>query len=621
MCKEVPTFIDDNRLDPESESYIVPAPLNLEFDYSFTSSKEIEYTISWANPSRIYTGSIIERFNPVTNQYSFLESPSKDVNTITYQVDTLFIEEQIRFLNFYINSKQESIYSFPSEKTAIQQITDFTVHVDNDNLAILNWNHSLINSSAEIIITKQIDDSDNIILAQLSISEVTFKDTETLDPTVFTTYSIYAVDQYFKTPSKSVRIGQDGVDPPNDLILEQINSTSLLFTITVNPAIEAIDFTIKSLVSDFEFTRSIDLEAETSLEILVNQIPRDEGPYLVEARSIQFGIASNPLVKTLQPTPRFGIPQRLFYNHVQPLTNDRFFVNNGDALAFLKIPENSENLVSPTVVDLNSRTISHSFKPDVELSNLAYSQSTGFLYANMLDGFWELDPVSGSEKMIDRPDDLTFDWPLEVNGKNGIAYLYNTSANIVLFDINSGSQISNLPTSNPMLVLSENEEYLFAYSYEEEYYDVYRTSDHSIIYSSTDKVDSLQIIPEIFFGEDEMLIWSKYYGLFRLDLTTLNYSYITHNPVYGGNNVSGFYNTEQRHFYIIAKLSNNEKELSVIDVETGSYLQKLDISNSFTNIQFSNSTIEYNYSKNVLMAISSLGYIFEFSNSIIWDLE
>lgn len=615
-CKQTPTFSADNPNDPESLEYVVPAPNfpTLEFN-----PDNLSYKLIWELPTTIYSRTRIERFDPTLESYYLLSDLPKGQDSLIYIPDPYFLNERLRIYNYYVNTEGDSLNSTKLEIYHHQNIIEFNASVDADNKVTLYWHHQLAADDAEIVIIRRSDGSEEEI-ARLSLADSTYTDPTPADLLAITEYKIFATDNFTQSPASILSIGQNGVRPVErvDLINDDTNRLMVEIETDIESKSDSILIVLESLITGETFVKRQKTHHAGITIVQLNEIEGSLAPYNLNVHNRLYGVSSASYSTILRSEVIFEEPVRT--NLSTEINNDMLFiVNNGKSLAYLNISPEEPNIATPSLLSLETGTVTHTFTGDTASFTLEYLESTNTLYANQPEGLLVIDLNTNTERIIERPDALLNNYMLHVDN-NSTAYMYNTRHYVSLFDLKSETQIGILETPEPRIFFSPDKEHLFAYTYAHEYYDIYRTSDHSIIYSSSDKIDSLQILPDVFFGNNEMLLRSKYFGLYHLNLTSLEYQYISDNPAYGHNNFHGFYNAQNRNFYSLSRQHNYNTMLSVWDIESKKIIQNLDITSQITRNMASQARLIYSYPTNTLYAFT-VSSMFEFPTSFSWSID
>lgn len=611
-CKKVPTFPVENPYDPNAVNYIVPKPEDLSFTYEFSDKNNFNYQLAWENPKEIYTGVIIERYSPEMEEFILLDSLNNKENSYIYTPDSTFIEEKIRVINYHIIEDNDTLYSAGVEKIATQNVYHLEATL-NDKEVSLSWNHEFTNENIEGIIEKQVVGETEILYYNFNIADSSFTDPNPVDPLVITQYSVYATDEYYNSLAEHVFVGQNGVDRPTEILLQQNNPNYVLLQVKVDGASDQVQTTLRSKTTDYELTLTKNTTENGNAYFRFYDLDGQLAPFEIETKNILYETSSEALFSELHSN-QILVKSDQRYLFLDLASNHHFLVNNGTSIAYLKAPENSGDDIIPTVVNITSGNTIYSFESDKNTSSLSYSKTANKLYSNQSEGLWEFNLVNGSERLIKLPDAVVVSSELVVNGINNIAYMQSTSNNVILFDLISEEQIGTLEIKASTFKLSPDQKYLYAYSHSEEYYEIYDTNNHQLIYSSKSRIPSVEFIPEFFFGVNEAIIWSKEQGVFYLDFINGGYEHLGDNFISGDNNTSAFYNYIKKEFYVTFYSREADKgQLSVFDIETKSLIQIYDFTYDDYFTELISSELVFNYNTNQLFNFSdNVLYVFDF---------
>jgi archaellum component FlaF (FlaF/FlaG flagellin family) len=615
-CKQTPTFVDDNPVDSDSPFYSVPAPHSPSLRFDVADST---YFLNWGLPTTKYSKTRVDRYDPKTDSFSPHFYVNNTVDSLAYQPDHQYITELVKIFNVFETANGDTLISPIQELTHRQSSIEFSALLNANRQVTLTWNHEILAENAKVVIVRRQDRTDQEI-ARLPVEDSTFTDPNPVDILTITEYKLYAVDDFYQTPTELITIGQDGVKPVDrvDLVNDDTNRLLLEIETDIESKSDSILVVLESTITGETFIKRQETHYTGINVVQFNEIEGELAPYNLNVYNRLYRVSSAPYSTILNSEVIFEKPIKT--NLSTTINKDfLFIVNNGESLAYLNVSPEEPRVATPTLLSLETGTITHIFSGDTASSTLEYVESTNTLYANQPEGLLVMDLNTNDERIIERPSALLNSYLLHVDN-NSIAYMYNTRYYVALFDLKSETQIGILETPEPRILLAADKQHLFAYTYGEEYYDVYRTSDHAILYSSSDKIDSLQILPDVFFGDDEMLLWSKYFGLYHLDLNNLEYQYISDNPAYGHNNFHGFYNAQNRKFYSISRQHNYNTMLSVWDVESKKIIQNLDITSHIPRGIANQTRLIYSYPTNTLYAFTNSA-MFEFPITYEWSLD
>lgn len=613
-CKDTPTFPAENPNDPESGEYDVPSPLNP----TLTFDPEVQrYQVSWGLPDDTFTGTIIERLNSPSNSFVKVETAPKTVTAIAYTPASFYLNEQILIKNYHINSSGDTLFSVDKKLTYQQSITGLSAYMSENNEVTLSWQHSLVADEAELIIMR----SENMVseqIARLPISDSTFTDPTPIDVLTVTTYTLFAADTLFESHRQTATLGQDGVSPVSSVDLIDETSSRITFEIGTDSNSDSLLIELESVNSDQKYTKLVKTHQSGITMVGLDNVNAELAPYTFSVFNRKFGVSSAPYNTVLKSTLVIEPPLKTALpTEISPYR--LHFVNNGEHLAYIKQIGINNSVGTPSLLDLNTIKVTHTFSGDTSSYSLDYNSESNRLYANQPKGLLEIDLNSNSERYLNRPDALINSDLLHLNKHSDVAYLLNTRYNIAMLDLETLNQVGILDSNLPRTTMSFDDNYLFAYSDRDQKYDVYRTIDHSIVYSSTDKIDSLHILPDVFFGGNEMLLWSKYFGLYHLNLESLEYSFISDNPTYGKNNFSGYFNNKNRNFYSLYR-GERSTYLAIWDIQSKKIIQQLNLSSKMNTIEAEQAELIFNYDKNKLYAFSNF-YMFEFPTAFSWSID
>ncbi len=612
-CKQTPTFVDDNPVDSNSPFYSVPAPHSPSLRFEVADST---YILNWGLPTTKYSKTRVDRYDPKTDSFSPHFYVNNTVDSLAYQPEHQYIKEQVKIFNVFETATGDTLVSPIQELTHRQSNIEFSALLNANSQVTLTWNHEIIAKNAKVVIVRRQDRTDQEI-ARLPVQDSTYTDPNPVDILTITEYKLYAVDDFYQTPTELITIGQDGVKPVDRVVLLSNERLVLEVEVDMNSRSDSIRIRLESISSGDVLTYSKKTNSSGINVFDLDSVKGSLGPYNIQVFNIVQGVPSVSYSSTLNSKEIFGEPSRTNLN-TNIYTDKLFIVNNGESLAFHSSTGIEPEIIAPTLLDLNSGNVTHVFSGDTASFSLGYARSTNKLYMNQTEGLLEMDLNTNTERLIHRPDALLNTYILHVNGNQNIAYMLNSRYYLALLDLSTEKQVGILETPSPHIYFAQNEKYLFAYSYDEGNYDVYRTSDHTIIHSNSDNIDS-QIVPDAFFGENEMLLWSKHEGLIHLDLNSFNYTFIAENPTSGSNNFDGFYNMQKRNFYTLNR-QNNNSILSVWDLDTKEIIQNLNITQHIPITIIAGTKLLYNYPKEKLYAFT-YSAMFEFPITYEWSLD
>tara|TARA_R110000868_G_scaffold378658_7_gene644217 strand:+ start:12006 stop:14003 length:1998 start_codon:yes stop_codon:yes gene_type:complete len=114
-CKEAPTFITENELDPESENFIVPKPT--EFNVHTSQGKNrLEWMLP-RNQSNYIVGFLLYRSYSDSDSYQRIRTLEANARGDRYSAQDPFIPETFNTLykiqSFYIKQSSDTVYSEP----------------------------------------------------------------------------------------------------------------------------------------------------------------------------------------------------------------------------------------------------------------------------------------------------------------------------------------------------------------------------------------------------------------------------------------------------------------------------------------------------------------------------
>lgn len=525
-CQKTPTFPADNINDSKSPIYEVPVPANFRA-FLLNSTDTDSVLLTWDAPEKEYTGTIIERFLPCSDEFVEVDKVLSNETEYEFLADSLFIENEFRLRNYYINTRGDSLVSGNVNYTTRQAIIDINAELTEDGFVRLKWNHNITESNTTLKLFRSNSTDGEQEIGEFELSDSTFIDEIEFNPFIKTTYTITAESPCLTSNITRAEIGRNGVPTPTNFRFIRSVNPILRFYVNHHPEIDSIKVEAKSQVSNASYSFHVEANDDGRTTIFMEELDESAAPYQLSIYGSYKGIKSDTLNRFLERSTDYTLTSSS-YVQFYPANDDIFILNDGNRIAYVKKPLNEANIYSLVVININTGETEATHVLSESLLDAHYDKVSNVLYARVSHGIFVINPDTGDRSFIFLPSTIQPDSAFAFNTSENLAYLVNTNQRLVLYNNSLGETTSTLNLIDPIIKLSDDNRFLYGIANEGEYLRVYDTDDHSVIYETPEGDETPGLYPrgqDVFF--DGTMMYLLKYGR-RLDRISLSDGEETH---------------------------------------------------------------------------------------------